>query len=343
MRIILLVLLVFLTFEVYSQGKKGFQVLIGTDNDILGASNKDENYTGGLRIEALTPQVGNFWQPYIRFKDAGHLNIQRFAVVFTAYTPQDLSSSSVVKGDRPYASLSCISIGNTSWSGNNKWMIQSDLLLGALGYSMLGSAQAFIHRNHWFGSTRPVPQGWDNQIGYNGAFVINYNTRVQRAFKSRGPNTSGIDWAQLNWIGKVDFGTYMVNIQSGFRLNFLNIHSSILHDYNPDLPTFNPQVFTVEPKKFRFNFFVEPHIRTALYNATLEGLIFHDKSIYTIEPSKVNRLLFEINAGFNLQLWDACYVRYSWFGRSQEYIGGKTFHNWGGLTIGLSPQIWNHN
>ncbi len=326
----------------FSQGKSGFQALISHENDVFGISNKDENYTGGLKLEVLTPQWGKFWQPFFRFKNEGSLNIQRFAFGGTGYTPQDIAISSIIINDRPYASLVYGSIGNTSFSSTNKWLVQSELIFGVMGSKGPGKLQAHIHRNNWLGSTRPIPLGWDNQIGYNKAFVINYNTRVQY-FLSNIDFNERLSLLQTSLTGRLDFGTYMINLQAGVKLNIFNLNSSVLHDYNPSYPVLTPQVHSVQSKKIRFNLFIEPQVRLAAFNATLEGLMFNDQSVYKIPSSEVKRLLFELNAGFNLQLYDVLYLKFMLFARSREFEEGKPVHIWGGITIGGSPSSWNNN
>lgn len=339
---ILLIILILTSVKLFAQGKKGFQVLIGHENDVFGPNNRDENYTGGLKLEVLTPQWGQFWQPFFRFKQVKSLNIQRIAFGGTGYTPQDLAASTIVLNDRPYASLVYGSIGNTSYSPTNKWLVQSDLIIGWMGTKSPGQLQAYLHRNNWLGSTRPVPLGWDNQIGFDGAMIANYNTRVQYFLSDYNPK-SKVSFVQTSLTGRLDVGTYMINLQGGFKLNLLNWNSSILHDYNPSHPTFNEEDFTVQPKKLRFNLFIEPQMRLAAYNATLEGLMFTDNSVYTIPSSEVNRLLFELNTGINIQFYDLIYVKYMLFLRSREFEGGKPLHAWGGITLGLSPSRWNNN
>jgi hypothetical protein len=324
-----------------SQGKEGFQTLLSVDNDFLGVNNKDENYTGGAKLEVQFPAL-KFWQPFYKFKNENCIQINRIGFGGTAYTPQDLVSIDVVSGDRPYASLLFLNFGLNSYDLINSQSIQSELIIGNMGSSAPGNAQAYIHENKWFGSERPVPLGWDNQIGYNGSFILNYNLRYLKSLKffSTNSNSNDFNWVQTNLVGKFDLGNYMINLQGGFKLNLINLNSTILNDYYPNIIGFVPVESTY--KKVRFNVFIEPNVRIVGYNATLEGLLFNDKSIYKIEHSDIRRVLFELNTGFNLQLFDMFYFRYSFFGRSQEFEGGKPFHSWGGITLGFSTSRWNN-
>lgn len=149
-------------------------------------------------------------------------------------------------------------------------------------------------------------------------------------------------WMQGSLVGKVDIGNYMINLQSGIKFNLINYNSTVLQEYTPEPQVLltGAQPITAPNKSFRFNLFVEPHVRLAAYNATLEGLMFGDNSISKIPHNEVKRFLFEINAGVNLTLWDILYLRYSFYGRSREFIGGKAFHTWGGITLGISNRRW---
>ncbi|MEO5893685.1 MAG: lipid A-modifier LpxR family protein [Ferruginibacter sp.] len=339
---LLLVLLLPVDSFVSGQGTGGLQVLLTVDNDFFGFDNKDESYTGGAKVEVLVPGLKLKWVPFYKFKGESAINIQRFAVGGTAYTPRDISVESVIKGDRPYASLMFLSAGNNSYSKNRKWIMQSDIVIGVMGARGPGSAQAYIHSHHWFGSERPVPKGWNNQIGYDGSFVANYNTRLQKKIVGTGHN-NGFEWLQLNLTGRLDLGNYMTNIQPGVKLNLLNWNTGILQEYSPDILTLNNVSVAGSGKIIRFNIFAEPQVRFAAYNSTLEGALFNDHSIYKIEHSNVKRILFEINGGANLLIGDILYIRYSFYGRSREFKGGKPFHTWAGITVGISPARWNRN
>ena len=144
-----MLLLVIIPFICEGQGSKGFQALLTIENDVFGLNNKDENYTGGLKLEVLTPGFKSKWLPHFRYKGERTFNIQRFSFGGTAYTPQALDSSNVVIGDRPYASTIYVSFGTISYNLNLRRFISSELFVGILGARGPGNAQAYIHRNHW--------------------------------------------------------------------------------------------------------------------------------------------------------------------------------------------------
>ncbi|TDE52714.1 lipid A-modifier LpxR family protein [Flavobacterium sp. GT3P67] len=347
MKKIMLLLLLFSASKNMSQGTKGFQVVITHDNDFLGLGNEDENYTGGLKVEALFPEMKTKWL-FIKYKSEHSLNVSRIGLGATAYTPQDLAEAAVVTGDRPYASLLFLNFGNNFYAMDRAEMVQSEFIVGLMGTSIPGNAQSHLHENHWFGSERPIPRGWDNQIGYNGSLILNYNTRFQKQITRADGSDTDFNCFIASGVGKIDIGNYMINLQAGMKFNFININSGIFQDSYVNMPTLIKEGkeikydYKEQNRKFRFSFFAEPNIRFVGYNATLEGLMFNDKSAYTIDHSDVKRVLFEFNAGFNMTICDFLSLKYAHFGRSREFEGGKSFHNWGAVTIGFSPARWNY-
>ncbi|MCF6130897.1 lipid A-modifier LpxR family protein [Flavobacterium wongokense] len=337
----LIVLLILFQSLTYAQGKEGWQVMVTTENDFLGPNNKDENYTGSLKIEGQIPDQHLKFIPFIRKKGEG-INIHRFGIGGIAYTPQVLKLSEVILDDRPYSSLTFVNIGNTWFDTKHSAMYQSEFVIGAMGWQGPGKVQAFIHRNHLMWTDRDIPEGWHNQIGDGGAFILNYNTRGQWGLPVKRK------WFQPSVVGKVDVGNYMMNLQGGFKFNLFNINSDILQEYYPNIATVaaaevKDYTATGNPRKhWRFNVFVEPTLRIVGYNATLEGLMFNDHSAHKIAHSDIERVVFEFNSGFNLTYNDWLYLRYSLVGRGREYEGGKDFHYWGGITVGFSRCKWSH-
>lgn len=332
------------------QTPQGFQIMLTHENDFLTPANKDENYTGGIEMEILIPDKRNIKRtPFFKFKTDSSITVYRFSAGATAYTPQDLDTDQIVYGDRPYSSLLYGNLGSLAYSYKRDFRVQisSELILGAMGTPGPGNAQAFLHENHVMGSTRPIPLGWDNQISFDGKFVVNYNVRVQGLIGKNKFTTGSIKFFDPNWVARVDLGTYMVNLQGGFRLNLFNIGMSMFNDYNPGLPTILFDVNSLQSKEtvkhrriVRFNLFVEPSLRLAIYNASLEGAMFRDNSVYVIPHSQVSRILFEMIGGVNLILFNSFYLRYCYYGRSREFEGGKPYHNWGSVSIGYAPSRW---
>lgn len=342
-KIVLITIL--LPFLIFSQGRKGVMVIFNTENDFLGINNNDENYTGALKLEVQLPNPKKHI-PHFRFKDSTATNDIRFGLGATAYTPQKLEISTVAIGDRPYASLIFVNIGNTSFLEKKNKRLQTDWILGLMGTNIPGNAQSYIHEHHWLGSERPVPMGWNNQIGYDKYLILNYNTNYQQKLTSLFN-----DYIEINGLGKIDIGNYMINLQTGMKFAFLNINYNSLSEngttypkiFEPDLLINSIKIDEVQAdmnKQIRLNLYIQPEIRYAIYNSTLEGRMFSNSDKFVIASSNVKRILFELNAGINLTIFDNIYLNFNIAGRSQEFDGAKRFHSWGGFTLGISPQKW---
>lgn len=345
-----ILLWIFLSLPIclFGQSIQGFQALLTIDNDFLGIKNKDEDYTAGAKLEILTPGIDWKWIPFIRFKRDSSYTIHRFSFGGGVYTPQNLASKAVVVGDRPYASITYLTLGTVSYSFNSNFRgnISSDIMIGLIGAAGPGNIQSYMHENHWGGTNRPIPKGWNNQIGFGGSFVASYTIRAQgligHAQKDSGTH---FKWMDPNWVAKAEIGNYMSTLQGGLRINLLNVGMGILQDYNPTLTTITRPETTSDKKNkwFSVNLFVEPTLHFVMYNATLEGLLFNDQSVYVIPHSQINRTLFQLTAGVNLILGDVLFFRYTMYGRSQEFTGGKSYHSWGSMTMGVSPARWNRS
>ena len=145
------------------------------DNDLF--TNTDRNYTNGIRVSLVSPNVDNFltddclpeWvlgvNQYLPFLDAdasGEDGIQRNVVITFGqqiYTPTDLNRTTVDPNDRPYAGW--LYTGLAYQSRNEEVLRTTQLNLGIVGPAALGQeAQDFIHDLRGFDKF----QGWDNQL-----------------------------------------------------------------------------------------------------------------------------------------------------------------------------------
>jgi hypothetical protein len=75
----------------HCQGTKGFQVLVTLHDDLFGIVNKDENGTGGIKIELITPRNNITALPFFTFKDSHAPNLLRFSVGGTSLYPHKTS------------------------------------------------------------------------------------------------------------------------------------------------------------------------------------------------------------------------------------------------------------
>jgi hypothetical protein len=157
---------------------------------------------------------------------------------------------------------------------------------------------------------------------------------------------TGFEFLQANLRAGVNAGLVMDNLFFGVDFNLFNFNRYSLLNYIPEsVKAYGPLHPTHHRHdghdKFRFNVFVRPTAKLVGYNAMLEGAMFSDNSTLVIPHGDINRVLFEIEAGFNMLLGQQLSLSMSWSGRTKEYSGGRPFNTWGGITIGYSPSNWN--
>jgi len=156
--------------------KKAFYgIRLFTENDYLSffSPNTDDNYTGGVKVEFLT---NNF-----RFLRLGKLfKTNKWDIVsqtigygVTVFTPNDIANDKIVRNDRPYASYEFLNIGSYFIDTiSNKNIVGYELLIGSIGSQRGRNLQTTIHKNHFLGTQRPVPMGWDYQVANGGSLAI---------------------------------------------------------------------------------------------------------------------------------------------------------------------------
>ena len=328
LKIPLLIVLLLMMSNVFSQEKKGSfikQVSLYHENDAFFApKNQDDNYTAGLRIDVVTKEL-KFWQPFFKLKANDSKYYSHINFGFQSFTPTKISATEVLRDDRPYASYTFLSLGRTQLFKNTAFY--SELSIGALGLPLTEKAQIYIHKNNFLGTERLVPRGWDNQIEDGGHLAINYKLNYLYAYN---------DWVSNNFVipsirFSSNLGNYTTDFYVGTQLSFFNIN------YTSSALNFNEIVAFKKFKtnKTRFNLFIEPGLRWNLYNATLQGALFSDNSVYTVDRSEISNFLFDIHLGVNLNIKDVIILKYTLTRRTQEYSYGENSHWWGGFGLGV--------
>lgn len=315
----------------YSQDRGGYQLMVTHDNDsfayFLNLRNDDDHYTGGVKVELLTPEW-KFYQPFIPLKNAEYVR-STFAFSVTAFTPQNLGSE-IQYGDRPYASFTALSFGKEYYGKNS--FLKSELYIGFLGLDLAKDGQSYIHDEELFGTKRIVPEGWHHQIGNDNVFTFNYNVNYLKQFANKKWN--GFNFASAYRLG-TNLGSYMTDVSLGLNLA-CNINTTPYIVGTPPAKKKKEAILMKKKKKLlRVNIYIEPKLRHVLHNSTLEGALFADNSVYTINHSDIRRYQFEGSTGVNFNFFDTAYLGFTINGRSQEFKGAKDVHYWGSLSLGL--------
>jgi lipid A 3-O-deacylase len=157
---------------------------------------------------------------------------------------------------------------------------------------------------------------------------------------------TGFEFLQTNLKAGVNAGMVHDNVFAAVEFNLFNVNRYSLLNYIPEsVIAYGPLHATGHARersdRFRFNIFVRPALKLVGYNAFLEGAMFNDNSTLVIPHGDIQRVLFEVEAGFNLLIANRVTLIGSWSGRSREYTGGREFNTWGGLTLGFAPSKWH--
>jgi hypothetical protein len=331
----------------------GFAQPIGlrlfTENDFLSplAKNEDDNYTGGLKLELVFKTNGLFSNTqFLKNRLPRKTLYHTLAFTGTAFTPRNLAEASVVKDERPYASVLAFSIGSQYKSAkNSKTRFGYELMGGMMGKSAAGEVQGKIHRHEilsFVNTNRADPQGWKNQIAYGGAFVMNLKLNqdwllVQSKEKA---NDKYFMPFRLSLRNTLNAGNYLINSTHGLRLNMLNKQYDFDNEIAPPEITKFVRVKPIQkPRVFSFSLYAEPRVKINVHNAGLTGKLLSKPSVHTIYTNSfkgtLTPLLFEYEMGF--------VIRYYWFqlgyslnGRSKEFsVQNKNMHHWGGVYLAI--------
>ncbi|WP_276374341.1 lipid A deacylase LpxR family protein [Chryseolinea sp. H1M3-3] len=345
MKLILILLLFFLTQVAYPQGH--FRLYV--ENDVFAWKEKgDRYYTNGIKLEWINPKY------HIRFLDKIFPDVKEltsetygWALGQNIYTSSDITVSDIIPGDRPYAGWLYINLKKFSNSTTARRRISSDLSLGVIGPAALACpVQKGFHQ--LINSDRP--EGWSHQIKNNPG--INYSIELEQELYD-----SDNKHMDMIWFTNVEVGTVFDNFGMGtlvrlapFRVldsyfeSTFSKHTTIRkmregvegkHQKENDSIGYlmSEQIPMKEKKKAGIYFFVKPSVRFVAYNALLQGGIFNGSgNDYTISPNELERMYLNFDMGVVIPLgyrWDVVYGQTF---RTTEFRGAPV-HYWGFINI----------
>ncbi|MDB5250337.1 MAG: hypothetical protein JWQ40_4731 [Segetibacter sp.] len=326
-----------------------YGVSVFTENDFFSpfSPNLDDNYTGGLKVDFITNQL-----QFLRFgslfkKDKWHIVMQNVSYGFTVFTPNDLANDKIIRTDRPYACYEFISAGSAFVkSATYKNIVGYEIFAGTMGSQTGKNIQTTIHKNRWFGTTRPVPEGWQYQVANGGTFALNFRLFSEtNVFQTKQSNN--FNWLQCSWMHEVNFGQYLINYAQGVRFNLINVNrvfgKSFSGAQNPVLPTIagnnlgssSNKTSDSKKKSVNMNLYITPRVRVVGHNASLTGNLLAKASEYTLAQKDVIPALVEYDMGMNIR-WLFVSLGANLTGRSREFkFQDKAFHHWGGIYLAL--------
>ncbi len=172
------------------------------------------------------------------------------------------------------------------------------------------------------------------------------NRRLMKDLANLYAAEVGFEFLQTRWTAGANIGTLANNLFVTWRINLMNINRYSLLNHIPDyINEYGPLHATDHRHhgidKVRFHIFVRPSVKVVGSNAMLTGLPFGGGDGYRLVSADISRVLFEMEAGFDLTLWQNFDFVYTWAARSREFDGGRKLNTWGLLSLGYSPRSWN--
>lgn len=281
------------------------------DNDFFSAT--DRYYTQGIQLSIIHEIIkySPFSYTLIRLNKKA-LNYYGLSVVQDCFTPRSIRYDTLNYLERPFAASFFVSHTLNSINTENKMALQTQLDLGAVGpCARCEDEQKAIHR----ALLNIQPLGWENQLQTN--YILNYRVKLEKGLFNK---------KQYEIIG-----------QSSFRVGTLYSDASVgligrMGFFSPYFSNLGMDKYSVHRKSnFQFYGIIKFNAKVVAYNATLQGGLFNDKSIYTVSDNRITRIVADGMAGIILT-YKRIGLEYSKFYLSPEFKEGLD-HNWGRCVI----------
>lgn len=276
------------------------------DNDYFAST--DKNYTQGYNFELVAPFLQNNPVNYLFFKPTHGDYKYGLSIEHIGYTPDNIKSSEIQYGDRPFAASIMIKSFSIATDTLHKSRFVSSLNVGLIGPGAFGKEmQVAIHK----ATGNTIPEGWQNQIKND--LVLNYEVSYEKQLMKYRNLFSLATNANLR------LGTLFTNASIGMTATIGIINS--------------PFTAVKNKNKFQFYIYSQPIFSVIGYDASLQGGLFNKKSPYKISSNSLNRLTAQYNYGIVLQT-KTMYFEYSRTLLTREYDLGNSAE-WGGIKIGF--------
>ena len=315
------------------------------DNDLF--TETDRNYTNGIRVSLVSPNVDNFltddclpnWvlgvNQYLPFLDAEastNEKVQRNLIITFGqqiYTPNDINRTTTDPDDRPYAGWLYSGLAYQSRSKNI--LRTTELNVGIVGPAALGQeAQDFIHDLRGFDKF----QGWDNQLENELGLQLVHELKYRYAPK---PLTGVLSYDTIFHAGGSlgNVATY-ANAGAEFRLGWHlpdDFGTSALRpggDNSAPGPTDARYSSASRDNSIGAHLFIAADGRYVLQDIFLDGNTFSDSHSVDKEP-----FVGEVIVGWAV-LYRGAKFSFSRVHRSREFKGQPEGHNYGAMSLSYS-------
>ncbi|MCD6067168.1 MAG: hypothetical protein K0S33_1994 [Bacteroidetes bacterium] len=322
MRIFLLSLFVFFSAPAFSQAdsstlqpKTENYFRFTYDNDFFSAT--DRYYTQGIQLVFIHPVVKHspFSKTLIPLGKTAR-NYYGFQLEQDCFTPRSIRHEEIFYGERPFSATFFISHLLRSLDLLKKRSLTTQLDMGVIGpCARCEDEQKAIHK----ALVNIYPQGWEHQIKND--VILNYRTSFEKGL---------INTRHFELMGNTSarIGTLYTDIGLGlhFRLGILNPYYA-----NPGL---SKAPYSKNTNRiFSTYVYLRTNARLVGYNATLQGGLFNQESVYTVPSGDVSRIVADGIAGIVI-VFKRVSLEYSKAYVTSEFTGGLD-HGWGRCVITL--------
>jgi len=340
------------------------------EDDFFYNNNFDEQYSGGIELE----WVHSIKAP--KSKLLNPLQTSNYAVIasygFTVFTPDSIAATQIVRSDRPYASYQFGSIGFVSIDSITKRKVRAQLYLGWFGTEFPNRVQNWSHTALTPDTDSAL--GWNNQIGNGGTFAPNLEIQFDKQFFALPSCTyPNIDYMQLGFSADINIGGYLNSGSLGIRMTPISVNSYLSTFITPSIPegfivekdTSSNGIVTADTlnyskllsrnfvntfrkddkdkptinrgRNWAFNIYAFPQLRFIGHSSSLQGLLFNDQSVYTLNSSEVNRFLWNWEFGSNVVIARHLHIGASVQIRKAEHTKfNKNTHSFGAVSLGYT-------
>jgi hypothetical protein len=317
----------------------------------LAKKNEDRNYTMGLGLFVSNNLWADrkFFSPFRKLQ----LKINRFntdkslkrnaSVCFgaTGFTPRYLRDNIIdslyyMINDRPFASLTFLSFKYQEVSAVR--VETNQLVIAALGLGIAREVQTYIHKNHWFKSTRDIPTGWKYQVsnGFDPTFL--FSNKADLLLNTKSLNNHHNVLGQFIFSREYRLG-YYTEANAGIGMRFGRIDPKRWSSYDMYQLDYAAH-YVPSTEKLKSELYLQVMVRPyiVLYNALLNGQF--RKSFHTFSFSEIEHIVAEGFAGVGGSIVN-CKKNFST--NVLVYISGRTpefktalsnrSHLWGGVQL----------
>lgn len=311
------------------------------DNDLFALGERDNDYTGGVALKFSGSGVKSSFLSFdswlekadqisglpLIYEDKKYFTTHSMEMGFTLFTPEDLTISSPIFNQHPYASLFFINNTRMAIVPDEFLTYQSSLTVGFLGLPLGAEVHKSLHK--MFGAEKP--RGWDNQISAGGEPTFKYSVSRSRNYVYELTNHKRLE---LKTSAESNIG-YSTDIGASISLRWGSIRSPwwSFNPHNAEYISLGSPIVSCEKCDFKESYlWLGMSLKYRLYNALLQGQ-FRDSEV-TFDRDELVPVLAEFWLGYThefAQHWQlSAFLR----ARSQEIdLPALSDPVWGGFII----------